>query len=647
MKNTLWAGDAAEAAKYYSTAFPEELRATLLRADELCENTFLFSEHWEMEATCVPVHFAGEIGWEKQPGDDPEWIYALNRHTAFYILGRAWRCTGETRYAETFARLMDDWLRRVPHTPESENTAWRALEAGIRCENWLRALCLFGNAPAADENLRCRIYASLEEHGRFLMQAHHAFQRISNWGMIQDHGLFLLGVWFENAVWIETALARMTENLNNAVMGDGTQWEQSPMYHGEVLHAAADTLLIARQNGIAVPPKFEEKTHAMFAALAAWVTPTGWTPRQSDSDDIDARDLLALGAILFRDGALCFAARGRVRPENIWDIGPEAEKMLADIPAAEPLCASAALPDSGNFMLRENHSPDSTYIRFHSGTIGGGHGHADLLHIDIMRKGEYILADGGRGTYVDGALRRELKLQGGHNTLRIDGADYCGCTDSWGYTARAVPIKGEYRFGKTADFASGGHMGYWKCGVLVWRKLIYVKPDILLLFDWIAGEGAHTVERSFHFGAGKLTKNGQAAHWEGKCTEAHLHVFGDAALRCETARCAPVYNTVLPCEVLRAENAIRGNASLLTVISLDGDCRAEVLPVYSVYGGSPLPEAAAQAVTVEKNGRRATVIVCHEDNPGGASLLCAGGCEGYGKAQVFTPEVPEGETLAW
>lgn len=319
----LWA-DPSAAAQAVARHCPQAARAALDRAGEICRGEYVFADHWEMEHAPDPVRFTGPVDWEHSPNGDPEWVYALNRHTIFVNLGKAWRLTGEPRCRDTFLALLEDWLTRVPHTAASEQTAWRALEAGLRAENWLRALGLFsGEIPAS---LLDRARESLVHHGEYLCTAHGPFQQLSNWGAIQDHGLFLLGVWAGRSDWQQLALDRLTENLHNAVLPDGTHWEQSPMYHCEVLHSVADTLLVARRAGIAVPAELEEKTHALATALAAWVMPGRTILPQSDSDVIDAGDLLAQGALLFGDPVLAAAARSPLLEETFWDFGPDAPK---------------------------------------------------------------------------------------------------------------------------------------------------------------------------------------------------------------------------------------------------------------------------------------------------------------------------------
>lgn len=45
--------------------------------------------------------------------------------------------------------------------------------------------------------------------------------------------------------------------------------------------------------------------------------------------------------------------------------------------------------------------------------MGGGHAHEDKLHVDLFYRGEDIVRDSGRLTYVDKPERYELKAQEG------------------------------------------------------------------------------------------------------------------------------------------------------------------------------------------------------------------------------------------
>ena len=639
----LWAG-AAEAAAAVQRQCPQAAADALARAGEICEHTFLFRDHWEMEPTREPVHFDGPVVWDAVPAGDPEWIYALNRHTIFVNLGKAWQYTGQARYLDAFVSLLEDWLNRVPRTPASENTTWRALEAGLRPENWLRALGLFGQAVPAP--LCRRIDESLARHGAYLAEAHGPFQRLSNWGAIQSHGLFLIGLWLGRADWQELALGRLAENLRHAVLPDGVQWEQSPMYHCEVLHAVLDTLLLAQRNGVPVPPALPEKALAMCRALAVWAAPDRIILPQGDSDVIDAGDLLAAGALLFRDPLLAAAARGPVCEETLWDFGPDAAARLDALPAAWPETASQALAASGNYILRAGWGKEDPYVHFHAGSLGGGHGHADLLHIDVYHGGEAVLTDPGRLTYVDGDLRRTLKGPAAHNTLRLDGVDFTAYRGTWEWGPIAQPLPVRARFAPQADCLAGGHLGYLAQGAAVERRLVFLKPGLLVGADIVrAPDGRpHRAEQFFHFGPGALTAGADAAFWQGARTCAQLRWLSGQQAACFAAPFARVYNHLDEAPALRLEAPAAGVTALLWVLSLGGPCEAERLPVCT-GAGQPLSPDAAGAVRIRRDGQAYTVCFSWQAGSHDVGLLCAGGCTGHGETLVFTPQCPEGLCL--
>ena len=132
MNKNFWCADPAAAAAALRAQYPRAAERACAIADDVCANRFLFRDHWEMERTNVPVQFGPEekdIDWALIPAGDPEWIYAMNRHTSFVNLARAWLLTGDERYAQKYARLIEDWIDRVPLTGESRNDTWRSLEA--------------------------------------------------------------------------------------------------------------------------------------------------------------------------------------------------------------------------------------------------------------------------------------------------------------------------------------------------------------------------------------------------------------------------------------------------------------------------------------------------------------------------------------
>ncbi len=646
-KMTGWLSDPDAAARFYARHYPGEARDTLALADEICQNTFTFRGHWEMERTHEPVSFPEGIVWDRVPAGDPEWVYAFSRHTFQVTLGRAYRLSGDPRYAEQFARLALDFMARAPLTPESEQTTWRSIEAGIRCESYLKALELFSGSAALTPSLTDRIDGFLAAHGAYLMRASGVFQRLSNWGVLQDHGLLLTGIYLGNDAYVQTALRRLSAELSLQVMDDGTHWEQSPMYHCEVLHCAMDSVLIARRNGVAVPDALDRRVHAMARALCAWVKSDGRIPCQSDSDDTDARDLLCEAALLYQDGLLRARASGRLPAEAVWNLGAGAQQelnALVPLPADHP---SDALPDSGNYMLRSGLGAGAVNLRFHCGCMGSGHGHADTLHVSLSAGGEDILIDPGRYTYVDSPLRLSLKSPAAHNVTLLDGLPFTECTATWEYGRIAPSVKGQHKFTPSADYVCGAHLGY--PGAFVSRKVVFLRAGLFVLFDAFHAPGRHAAEQRFHFNPdGIVSLEDGVARYRGRRTQAALQFPGADALSLGTFPCSREYNRLEEGALLTASRAFEGLGSMLCVGSVGNEApQVRKLPVARLRLPSPVPETLAEAVEIRASGERYVVLCCHGECFSGVELFDVGGFSGYGQVIVFSDENPEGTVLAW
>lgn len=655
MNNRFWARDLAAAAQAVKEHCPEDVSRSISIADDVMEHRFLFRDHWEMERTNQPVQFGpaeSDIDWACIPAGDVEWLYAMNRHTSFVNLGKAWRCTGERRYAEKFVRLIEDWISRVELNEQSQKDTWRSLEAGLRCESWLRALRLFENSDLLTDRLLRKIEACLLVHGDYLVRRSEVFHRLSNWGVLQDHGLFLLGVYFDRTDWKNLALERLDNELHRQVMRDGSHWEQSPMYHCEVLHCAMDTLLVARQNSIEPPERFVDSVHRMCRALAAWITPAGRLVCQSDSDDTDARDILVQGALLLGDPELMAAAGKKIFEENFWDFGGEVLEMVRTMArCAGQMPGSTALADSGNYMLRAGVGEGAAYLHFHCGSMGGGHGHADLLHIDAGIGGEDVLIDSGRYTYVNTPLRLALKGPAAHNTTRVDGLDFSLRQDTWAYRSLALPVKGQHCFTAAADLVSGMHLGYLEQGVVPRRRVVWLKKlnAAVILDDFHARSGeTHCYEQSFHFGPGTLRWNGGRADWQGKRAGASLVCLGGGEGAPEKAPYSRDYNSLEEGDVLRVRRECTGWGSMVAVLAMSPagvpELQAELLAVRRPINEETVADSVAQAVRVTVGGEQAVVVLCNSDV---TTLLEAGGFEGYGQVVVYGSEQPQGLCLSW
>ena len=246
-----------ESAEYCRKNWPEETAHILRVADEVCENYFLFDLNWDMERTYDPVIFEGEIDWSIKPKGDPEFVWQFNRHRFFICLGQAYWLTGDEKYVKGFLRLINDWMSRVPLDETTQGGPWRMLETGLRGETWTKAIRYFRGSELITEDFLDRFAACLRAHAERLVVQGGDARLQSNWCVLENSGLLEIALALpqneQTEEWIRIALDRLERSSRVQVYADGSQWEQSPMYHNEVYHCLCCCVYLARINGIPLP----------------------------------------------------------------------------------------------------------------------------------------------------------------------------------------------------------------------------------------------------------------------------------------------------------------------------------------------------------------------------------------------------------
>lgn len=630
----------------------ERLARALGAADRAVENTFAFPLWGEGEQAPAPVRFPGEIDWLYQPGEDPEFTFALNRMEFWICMGQAYQVTGDEKYAQAFARQLCHWVDHVKRGDPACERAWRTVEAGVRMEVWSKAIGYFKGSPALTGDVLDHYTASMTAHAEYIMSVWNPYNLMSSWGILANHGLFAAGCALppteRTAEYQREAVRRLYQEMKMQVYPDGMQWEQSPMYHNKVLRCYLDVVLHARRSGFGLPRGFEETVGRMARASLAWQKPDGCEPMVGDSDDIDQRDLMTLAAAMYHDSELKFAGYPTLDYGTLWELGAEDAGSYAGLTACQPEDKDFALGESGNFIFRSDWGADAVWARFHCGTLGAGHGHADQLHFDVTAYGQDILTDSGRFTYVDGPGRREFKGSAAHNTIVVDGGDFYIYKDSWECSKLSRAVNQHFYSDPSYGYAEGGHLGYYGRGVFVNRRVLYLKPDVFVVADEFYASGTHQYQQFFHWGeGGTVRQEGGVVYWQGRTACASLRQISTRPMLMELrrGRVSRHYNAAEENTVLETACAGKGFVSVFTVISVDragtpGPLTVEKLPVRSNFKNTAFEDRQIEALRITKDRRSWVAVVAHEEYASPTDTFRAGGCTGFGGAVVFA----DGET---
>ena len=90
-------------------------------------------------------------------------------------------------------------------------------------------------------------------------------------------------------------------------MGTALIWEQSMMYHIEVLNSVTTMLVFRKRAGVVTPKRAEEILYGMYDYVMHAAGPDHLQIAQGDSDVTDIRDVMTRGAMLFEESAFKYA----------------------------------------------------------------------------------------------------------------------------------------------------------------------------------------------------------------------------------------------------------------------------------------------------------------------------------------------------
>jgi hypothetical protein len=434
------------------TAYIKERMATgyqsvIASADEICRHRFPNST----APTIVKrIQLPKDFSWTDNPTDDPQFPYMMNRHKFWEELGTAYLLTGDEKYAKEWISQLASWLDAAPTSVDEleggRHPMWWPLDVGIRAKKWAWTYFCFRDSPALTPELHARWLSSFAEHARFL-KARHA-KVWSNWCVMQMEGLLCVALTFPEfkgaETWRDYAVQTLVKAQRTQILPDGVQVEQSPSYHMGCVRWFYEPMRLGELNGVVWPTDYRERLERM-CEFALWMMgPDGRTVALSDSDrDRHSRNVLATGAMAFHREDFAPYAMPAVR--QVWLEGVDAVRRLGAVKGKQLAETVRHFPDAGYVVMRSGWDREASYTVFDCGPRGGGHGHFDLLSLEIHAFGQLMLADPGRWLYDRSALRAEMLSTPAHNTISLDGHSHKGAEakDS-GYEILDVSREGDW-----------------------------------------------------------------------------------------------------------------------------------------------------------------------------------------------------------
>ncbi len=472
----------------------------------------------------APRGFAGGIDYRDHSlTGDCKFVWEPSRHQHLVTLGRAYRLTGDVRYAGEVVAQIRSWIDQCPF---GTGMNWRSpLELGIRLINWVWALELIRPAEVISAEDMELILGSVQQHCREISGKYSRYSSANNHVIGEAAGVFIASSYFHGlhraATWRERSRRLLMEEIGRQTHADGGNVEQALGYHLFVLEFLTLAGVVAKRCGEDFPRAYWQTLDRMYQFLLGFVEGGEHAPMFGDADDgyviqlcdrkASMRDWLGVGGRLLDDSAMNAEAGERL--ETAWWLlgGEDPVRAGRSATFRDPLGARA-FPQTGCYLLQGGHrgEEDRVSVSFDCGELGFGaiaaHGHADALSITLRAFGEDILVDPGTYDYFTyPSYRRYFRSTAAHNTIEVDGEDQSEMLGPflWGRRAKARCLTWEPS--EDGGVVAGEHDGYAHLGggVTHHRRIeLSVARGELVVRDELNGTGAHRVAQHWHFGEG-------------------------------------------------------------------------------------------------------------------------------------------------
>ena len=544
--------DVPSLARLLRERFPNETEQIVERAERICQHRFDLLGYEDLDYGAEIDWHSDQVHGKRAPRKfwfkisyldfaevgDVKVTWELNRHQHFVTLAKAYRLTGDERFAMEIFRQWRHWHAENPY-PIGINWA-SSLEVAFRSLSWIWTYFLLGDCAAAPAAFQIEWLRALSVNGRHIERYLSTHFSPNTHLLGEAVALFFIGTLCPELPtaerWKRRGWEIVLRESAHQVQADGFHFEQSIYYHVYALDFFLHASVLASLNGISVPAEFDHSLEKMLNALC-YLSRAGPSPRLGDDDGgrvFDPRrnrtehmlDPLATGAVLCERGDFKSVAGG-LREETLWLLGEKGVAEFDRLPVTDPVQDSFALQAAGLYLAANDEPKQQMVIDAgFQGSMTAGHGHADALAVCLNSEGRALLIDPGTFEYVgEDSHRNQFRGTRAHNTLVVDRLDQAEAAGPFSWTKLPAVKAEKWISGKSFDLFAGSHDGYCRLqSPVVHRRWIFsLKKELWLVRDLASGGGEHQLDLFWHLNPSLSADNGD------------VDTFVDSECKCRSA----------------------------------------------------------------------------------------------------------------
>ena len=397
-------------------------------ADEALEHKFFSHKGYQ------PSFFYGEdIDWRYWPVQDNELRWQLHRHKWFTPMGKAYRVSGDEKYAREWTLEYIDWIRKNPLVKldkaayemaddnlkgDADNSrfAWRPLETSHRLQDQCLQFQLFVDSPAFTPEFLTEFLVNYHKHavhilGNYSAQGNHL--------LFEAQRMLMAGSFFpeyrEAEAWRKSGVEILNREILKQVLPDGGHYELDPHYHLATIEIFYKSLQIADLNGFRndFPQSYADAVENMIMFYTDIIFPDYTNPCFSDAKITNRKTMLNN-----------YRKWQKVFPENqvIRYFATEGQE------GSLPDHLSKGFLDTGFFVFRNGWGEDALQMVVKAGPAGEWHAQPDFGTFEMWYNGKCLFQDSGSYVYEgkDPEImewRKWFRASSHHNTLTMNDQD--------------------------------------------------------------------------------------------------------------------------------------------------------------------------------------------------------------------------------
>ena len=435
-------GDSLDAKKeivdYFKRRFEKEngdKEINISENDKIIADNAL--EHKFFSMSAYPSYFYGnDIDWTYWPVHDNELRWQLHRFKWFIPLGKAYRSSGDEKYAKAWVHQLDDWINKNPYPSpgdkyvptkkdlalnsndllkdgdENAQFAWRPLETSGRLITLYETFNLISPSSYVTPDFMERFFISYDLHAEHVI---HNLSKEGNHLLMEAEYLIFAGCNFPELkraeLWRNKGIQIMKEQLDIQVYDDGVQYELDPGYHIGTIQSFINAYQLASDKGFSneFPSAYMKKVERMMEFTMNLLLPDYSNPMFSDAGK-SSRDYYNN----------LFKKWFKVFPENkhFQYFGTNG------IEGVKPNYNSNAFKNGGFYIFRNGWDSLSTTMIIKAGPPARWHNQPDNGTFELFLKGRSFFSDSGRYIYGGDSIvlaqRNWFRQTRVHNTLTLN-----------------------------------------------------------------------------------------------------------------------------------------------------------------------------------------------------------------------------------